>query len=273
MILILKIPTVCMITGLGTIFMKKNFIKKIVLILYKMAFKNVNYVLFQNKDDQRLFLNNNIIKKKITILTPGSGVDIKKYSYKEQSYKKSTIFLLAARILKEKGIIEYIKAAKLIKKNKLKIKMNLVGSFVDNNKSSLPQRIIFNAHKNKVINYLGFIDDIRNEIQKADCVVLPSYREGTPRFLLEGASMGRPIITTNVVGCKEVLRDNKNGFFCKVKDYKSLYLMINRFTNLNINKKKQMSLYSRKFMVNNFDEKIVIGTYLKLINIIKKNES
>ena len=266
---LMKLPTINMITGLGTVFIKDNYLTRLVLILYKIAFKKVNCVLFQNKDDKKIFIKNNIVKEQNTNLVPGSGVDLKKFSYKRLKKKKHTIFLMVARILKEKGILEYIEAAQLLKRENLKIKINLIGSFVKKNKSSLSKDIILRAHKKKIINYLGFIGDIRSEIYKSDCVVLPSYREGTPRFLLEGGAMGRPIITTQAVGCKEVLVNYKNGYFCKIKDYKSLYLKMKKFEKLKFNKKNKMSLYSRNFISHKFDEKKVIDTYLNLIKRLK----
>lgn len=270
---ILKIPSLCMITGLGTIFINKNFLTTIVLLLYKIAFKNVFHVFFQNKDDKNIFIKHKIITSKNCSLIPGSGVDLDKFSYQKYVKKNFTTFLLVARLLKEKGILEYLNAAKLIKKKGFNIKMNLVGSFVANNKSTIDKKIILNANNKNEINYIGFLDDIRPEIIKADCVVLPSYREGTPRSLLEGASMGRPIIATNAVGCKEVVADNKNGYFCNIKDYKSLYLKIIKFHKLSFNKKKKMSLNSRKLVVSFFDEKKVINAYINKINKIYKNES
>ena len=270
---LLKIPSICMITGLGTVFIKKNLLTYFVLFLYKIAFKNVFHVFFQNKDDKKIFLKNNIINSKNYSLIPGSGVDLKKFSYNNYVQNKSTTFLLIARLLKEKGIMEYLKVGKLIKKKNIKIKLNLVGSFVNENKSSIDKKIIFDAHKKKEINYLGFFEDVRLQIKKANCMVLPSYREGTPRSLLEGASMGRPIIATNAVGCKEVVRNNKNGFFCTIKDYKSLYLNIIKFHNLSFDKKKKMSFNSRNLAESFFDEKKVISAYMLKINKIFKYES
>ena len=262
---ILKIPSLCMITGLGTVFIKKNLLTVFVLFLYKISFKNVFHVFFQNKEDKNFFIQNKIITLKNCSLIPGSGVDLKKFRYQKYTKKKITTFLLVARLLKEKGIIEYIEAAKMLKKNKFKIKMNLVGSFVSNNQSSIEKKTIFDANKNNEINYIGFLEDIRPQIKKADCMVLPSYREGTPRSLLEGASMGKPIVTTDAVGCREVVRSGENGFFCKIKSYNSLYLMLIKFHQLSFEKKKKMSRASYKLASSIFDEKKVINAYVNKI--------
>ena len=270
---LLKIPSICMITGLGTVFMKKNLLTFFVLFLYRIAFKNVFHVFFQNKDDKKIFLKHKIINRKNFSLIPGSGVDLKKFSYKKYNKSTHTTFLLVARLLKEKGIIEYINAGKLIKKKKINIKLNLVGSFIEDNKSSINKKIIFEAHKNNEINYLGFFNDVRPQIKKADCMVLPSYREGTPRSLLEGASMGRPIITTNAVGCREVLINKKNGFFCKIMNYSSLYLALIKFHKLSFNNKKKMSINSRNMVNLLFDEKKVISAYMTKIKESLKYES
>lgn len=263
---LLKIPSICMITGLGTVFINKNFLTYFVLVLYKIAFTDVYHVFFQNKDDKKIFLKHKIVNLNNQSLIPGSGVDLNKFKYTNFIKNKFTNFLLIARLLKEKGILEYLKVGKLLKNKKLKIKLNLIGSFIADNKSSISKKIIFEAHKNNEINYLGFFDDVRKQIKKNDCMVLPSYREGTPRSLLEGAAMGRPIITTDAVGCREVLRNNKNGFFCNIKDHKSLYSSLVKFHNLPDYKKKKMSLNSRKLVETFFDEKKVISAYINKIN-------
>jgi glycosyltransferase involved in cell wall biosynthesis len=268
---ILMIPTICMITGLGTVFIDKSFITNIVLILYKISFKNVSHVFFQNKDDKKIFIDRKVISKKNYSLIPGSGIDLKKFRYKKIIKKKFTNFLLVTRIIKEKGILEYIKAAKLIKKKKFKIKFNLAGSFVEDNPSSLSKKIIFQAHKENIINYKGFVKDIRSEIKKADCMVLPSYREGTPRSLLEGAAMGRPIITTDVTGCRETVLGGISGYLFKPKNYKSLYLSILKFHKLPASIKSKMAKKSYELVKTFFDEKIVIKAYEEVIlKILKK---
>jgi len=269
---VLKITCICMITGLGTIFIKKNFITSFVLLLYKFSFKKIAHVFFQNSEDKKIFINNKIITNKNCSLIPGSGVDLKRFQYNKLVKKKVTKFLLIARILKEKGILEYISAARLVKKNNCKIELNLLGAFVENNQSSVSKKIIFEAHKEKIINFIGFRDDVRGEIKKVDCMVLPSYREGTPRSLLEGAAMGRPIITANSTGCKQVVVNGENGYFCKIKDHASLYLKIKKFHNLPFLQKKRMSLNSRRLASKIFDENIVIAAYKDVIQKINLHE-
>lgn len=268
---ILNVPTICMITGLGTVFVDKNFITNIVLILYKISFKKVSHVFFQNKDDKKIFIDNKIILKKNCSLIPGSGVDLQKFRFKKIKKKKFTNFLLVSRIVKEKGILEYIKAAKLIKKNKFNIKLSLAGSYVKDNPSSLSKEIIFKAHKENIINYKGFVKDISSEIKKADCMVLPSYREGTPRSLLEGAAMGRPIIASNVTGCRETVVKGTNGFLFKSRNYKSLYLSILKFHKLPMSAKSKMAKKSYELASYFFDEKIIIKAYrVVILKILKK---
>jgi len=161
--------------------------------------------------------------------------------------------------------LEFVKAAKKINSEKINCKFKIVGSIDEKNPSSINKELIKEFLKNKNNSFNNFSNDIRKFIYWSNCVVLPSYREGTPRGLLEALSIGRPIITSNAVGCREVILNNKNGFITKIKDIDSVYLAFKKFHNLDLSSKVAMSKYSRKFVSKNFDEKKVISIYEKIL--------
>tara|TARA_B110000008_G_scaffold278297_1_gene321703 strand:+ start:1706 stop:2806 length:1101 start_codon:yes stop_codon:yes gene_type:complete len=262
---ILNIRSICMMTGLGTVFIKKNFLTLIVIFLYKISFSKVYKVIFQNKDDKKKFINLGIVNKKKILVSPGSGVDLNFFKYKKNIFTKKTKFLFFGRLLNEKGVHEYIAVAKKFNKLNFNCEFQIIGSLDKNNPSSISQNDLKNFLKFKNNKFQNFKTDVRSSIQSANCVVLPSYREGTPRGLLEALAIGRPIITTNAIGCKEVIENDRNGFVVKIKDVNSLFDAIKYFHNLNFKKKNQMSNYSRTFVSKKFNEDIVINIYEKLL--------
>ena len=270
---ILDIKTINTITGLGTGFLKNNLTTKVIKFLYKISQKNVDKVIFQNKDDLELFIKENLVDKRKTDIIPGSGInpDIFKPIKVE---KKDNIFrfLLIARMLWDKGVGEYVEAARLVKQKYKNVEFLLLGAIGVDNPTTIPEEKIKEWEKEGIVKYLGTTDDVKIEIAKADCIVLPSYREGTSRVLLESASMGKPIITTDVPGCNNVVKDGWNGFLCKVKDNKNLAEKMERMLNLSDEERKQMGKKGREKVIKEFDEKIVIQRYMDLIeNIFIKN--
>lgn len=262
---LLKIKSVCMMTGLGTTFIKKNFLTYLVIILYRISFLKVYKVIFQNKDDRKKFIDYNIIDKKRSVLSPGSGVDLNYFKYKKNKFKNKTKFLYFGRLLKEKGIREFIYVANKFNKLGLNCEFRIIGSLDKKNPSSITKNDLKKFSEFKNNKFENFKNDVRKDLNRANCVVLPSYREGTPRGLLEALSVGRPIITTNAVGCREVIQEGRNGFSVKIKDTNSLFTAIKLFHNLSNKKKIQMSKYSREFVSKKFDINKVIKIYEKLL--------
>ncbi|EFU70158.1 group 1 glycosyl transferase [Aliarcobacter butzleri JV22] len=194
---------------------------------------------------------------------PGSGVDTDKFSPIIYNKKDNIFrFLVIARVLWDKGIAEYVKAAEELKNKYQNIEFQILGSLDAVNKTAVPKEIVDNWVDKKIINYLGTTDNVQDIIKQADCVVLPSYREGTPRTLLESASMAKPIITTNAVGCKDVVDDNINGFLCDVKSIESLKNAMEKMFLLDKNQRDKMGIFGRKKILKEYDEKIVINKYL-----------
>ncbi len=268
----LNIKTINNIAGLGTLFVKQNFITKIAKMLYKYSQKNATKIFFQNRDDFEMFVDENLVEKSKCDILPGSGVDTKEFIPVEYQKEDSRFkFLLISRMLWEKGIGEYVQAAKSIKKLYKNVEFQLVGFLDIENSSAVSKEQMQEWVDNGYVNYLGTSDNIKDEIAKADCLVLPSfYREGTPRVLLEGASMAKPIITTDNVGCRDVVDDGINGYICKPKSAEDLASKMKDMLELSKDERIKMGNKGREKAIKEFDEKIVFDKYLKSIKEILK---
>lgn len=263
----LKVKIINNIAGLGTLFINQNFITKLAKYMYKFSQKRASKVFFQNKDDFELFVKEGLVDAKKCEILPGSGVDIQRFKPIEIERKDNIFrFLLIARMLWDKGVGEYVDAAKIIKKKYKNVEFLLLGDSNVDNPSAISKATINQWEKEGIVKYLGVTDDVRSEIAKADCIVLPSYyREGIPRSLLEAAAMAKPIITTNNVGCREVVDDKVNGFICNVKDSKDLADKMEKILNLTEEERRNMGKAGMEKIINQYDEKIVIKKYLQAI--------
>jgi glycosyltransferase involved in cell wall biosynthesis len=264
-----KIPFVNNITGLGTAFIKKNWVTWLVKQLYQSSQKKAGYVFFQNREDQKLFHKENLIPETVPQeIIPGTGIDIKHFALKPYSKSTPGLFLLIARLIWDKGVGEFVEAARQIKSEFSEAHFQLLGFLDVKNRTAISREQVQEWEAEGVIEYLGDTEDVRPYIEKASCVVLPSYREGLPRTLLEAAAMARPIIATDVTGCREIVQDGQNGFLCKPKDTESLAKKMSVFLNLPLKKRSEMGLQGRKIIEKRFDEKKVVGTIINRINSI-----
>lgn len=268
----LNVPVINNITGLGTTFIKQSWITILARYLYRASLTRSVKVFFQNHSDSQLFIEKNLVTLKAIDQLPGSGIDLKKFYFCSDTSKynigSSMRFLLIARMLWDKGVKEYVEAARLVHHYHPNVKFSLLGFLDLDNPSAVSKKQIDKWVTEGVVSYLGKTDDVRTDIIKADCVVLPSYREGTSRALLEAAAIGRPIITTNVPGCRNIVDHNMNGYLCEPHNINDLAEKILQMIGLSINKRIKMSYYGRKKIEKEFDEKIVISKYLKTINEI-----
>jgi len=257
------------IAGAGKAFTKeKSLFAKTISLLYKLGLSKSFKVLFQNYDDMDLFVSNKIVKVDKVIRIPGSGVNLE--SYKTQSNSSGNQFLFVGRLLKEKGIEYYLEAAQMTLDICPNSSFKIVGEHEDR-PEYIDKGLLDKYLLNKKISYYGSVSpDIMPQIlDEASCIVLPSYyREGVPRSLLEAAAMSKVIITTNNVGCKEVVDDGVNGYKCQIKDVECLHHAMIKFIGLPNEVKLQMGMNGRLKMEQEFNEKIVINTYL---NLIKEN--
>jgi glycosyltransferase involved in cell wall biosynthesis len=268
----LHIPVINNIAGLGVVFGKSGFLVKIVRTLYRLALGRSAKVFFQNNDDRLMFLAGALVRPEVTDLLPGSGVDLSRFVAMALPSASAGVtkfrFLLIARMLWEKGVGEFAEAAKLIRSQWPQAECCLLG-FLDVQNPGAISRAQMDELVASGVTYLGTSDDVRSEITQADCIVLPSYyREGTPRTLLEAAAMARPIITTDAVGCREVVDDGVNGYLCKVRDAEDLAEKMERMLSLSPELRSEMGQRGRAKMEAEFDEQIVIDKYLAAIEEI-----
>ena len=265
------IPFINNVSGLGAVFIRGGWLRRFVSALYRLAFRNSTRVFFQNGDDLGLFLQNQLVKAELTDLLPGSGINLHRFIPFDDSNGRSLNspfrFLLIARMLKDKGIVEFVNAAQLLKDSGIETEFCLLGFLDVQNPAAISREQMKEWSTQGYVKYLGVSDDVREHIASADCIVLPSYREGTPRSLLEAASMAKPIITTNVVGCKEVVENGINGFLCEVKNAQDLALKMKEMLDLSQHHRKLMGQNGRLKMEKEFDEKIVIQKYLNAIDL------
>ena len=264
----LGIPCINNVSGLGTAFLNNSLVAKVARKLYGFAFRFPQKVFFQNPDDQGLFLRFRLVKPEICEVIPGSGIDTARFLPGEQDGGRPFTFLVISRLLYDKGIVEYIDAIKLLKEKGVNARFQLLGAPDSGHKRGIPMPLINEWIKFKAVDYLGTTDEVLPYIHQADCVVLPSYREGTPRTLLEAASAAKPIVTTKVAGCKHVVEDEVNGFLCKERDAEDLALKMEKMYRLNSPALQTLGRNSRKIAVEKFDEKLVIDRYLLAIQEI-----
>ena len=266
----LKIPTINNVSGLGTVFLKDNLLSKISRSLYKLAFRFPAKVFFQNKDDEKLFVDDKLVKPEKTEVIPGSGINIGKFAKTPMQFQSGYTFLLISRIIQDKGIREFIEAIKILKSESINAHFQILGPKEPGHKRGIPLAEIDSWITDGLIEYLGTSDDVRPFISHAQCIVLPSYREGTPRTLLEAASMGRPLIATDVPGCREVVKHGHNGLLCEVRNAQDLADKMRQMLALDESAARVMADNSRKMAEGNFDEQIVINKYCQTIRILTK---
>jgi glycosyltransferase involved in cell wall biosynthesis len=263
----LKIPVVNNISGLGTLFIKNSVSTRIAKLLYRISQRKASKVFFQNNDDLQLFLKNKLITKDKCMLIPGSGVNTQLFIRDKEVNKKNTkfTFLFIGRLIYDKGIIEFIEAAKIMKNKFSNIEFNILGPMYHSNETAIKKSELDDWVKNEYINYIGESDFVKEEMDKVNCIVLPSYREGLSKVLIEASSMCLPVITTNVPGCKDVVIDGETGFLCKVKDSINLAVQMEKIISLSIEELTLMGENGRKRAVEVFDEKIIINHYKDVI--------
>lgn len=266
----LGIPTVNNVCGLGTVFLRKNLLSQVALFLYRWSFRFPKRVFFQNPDDRDLFVSKKLVSASSADLLPGSGIDLQRFTPGPFTRNKPFTFLLISRLITDKGIMEYVEAVRNLKAQGMEARFQVLGAKDPKHRRGISVDTIQSWIDDESIEYLGTTEDVRPFIQSADCVVLPSYREGTPHTLLEAASCGKPIVATDVPGCHQVVKNNHNGLLCKLKDAKDLAEKMLTMSRLDDAKLREFGLNGRQKMESEFDEAIVINKYLGVISSFKK---
>lgn len=267
----LGVPVISSITGLGTVFLNDSLSSKVARMLYRIALRSTRKVFFLNSYDRELFIESKLVKSKKADLMPGSGINTEMFKPSEIKIEKhNTVqFLFIARLLKDKGLIEYIEAARKVSakfvENDIKVEFCILGAYYPGNPTAITEVEMKAWELEGCVKYLGTSNDVSVVISEADCIVLPSYREGLSRVLLEAASMEKPIVTTNVPGCKEVVDHDINGYLCDAKDSHALGEQIEKMILLSNKERQEMGRRGRVKVIKEFDEKIVNEKYKNAI--------
>ncbi len=249
-----KIPYAVNITGLGTAFQKQGMLRNLVIAMYKVSLKKAKVVFFENCENQQIFLDEKIIQPEQACLLNGAGVNLEHFAYAEYpADDEITRFLFIGRVMKEKGIDELFEAMKLLQKDGIACTLDVLGGYEEDYKS-----VIEKYQQEGWLHYHGYQKDVRSFIKNCHCFVLPSWHEGMANTNLESASMGRPVITSNIHGCLEAVIDRESGFLCEKQNPESLYTVMKKFTQLPYEKRKMMGISGRKHMEKVFDKKRVV---------------
>jgi len=263
------IPSVSVITGLGYAFAGNGWLQAVAKFLYKKELRNSREVWFLNEDDRHIFTSRQLIRPEKTFLLPGEGVDTQTFYPAPYTPKKEVTFLLIGRLIRHKGIYEFIQAIQLLKQQGLAIRCQLLGFFDDKNPVAIPRHEIEEWSGTGLLTYLGHTDKVAPFIEQADCIVLPSWREGLPLSLLEGASMCKALIATDTPGCRALIDEAVNGYLCREKDAADLAKKMAVYYHLPAEAKTKMGLAGREKVLSAFTREKVAAIYLEKINLFR----
>jgi glycosyltransferase involved in cell wall biosynthesis len=263
----LGIPVIANLSGLGRAFVAGGWLEFMVRRLYRLALARTRTVFFQNEEDRTLFVGAGLVESRKAKRLPGSGVDIERFQPIRRTGETGRfVFLLGGRLLWDKGVGQFVEAAREVKRQFPQAEFRLVGFLEVQNPSAISRAQIEEWDTEGVIGYHGATDDMPTRFAESDCVVLPSYyREGVPRTLLEAASMGIPIITTDTTGCRDTVEDGVTGFLVKPRNPRDLADKMRRMLGLSPEERDAMGQRGRDKMCREFDERIVIDSYVNAI--------
>ena len=264
----LGIPVINNVSGLGTAFIKRGPLTAIVSSLYRLAFSRSATVFFQNDEDRQLFVRQRLVPAEKAKLLPGSGIDLAAFIPDEAARPvgRPFMFLLVARLLRDKGVGEYAAAAAIVRATCPDVRFALLGFLDVANRTAISREEVEAWTAAGTIDYLGHAEDVRPAMRAADCIVLPSYREGMPRTLLEGAALGKPLIATDVPGCREIARNGVNALTCKVADAQSLAGAMLDMLRMPEEERRRLGRAGRRIAEEEFDEWIVSDRYLTAVS-------
>lgn len=253
----MKIPYIATVTGLGSTFQKKGLLRKMIVVMYRMGLKKASCVFFQNNENQVVFSINKIRGKKSRLVN-GSGVNLKRHEFEEYPKDDVVRFLFIGRIMKEKGIDEFLEAARVL--HGPKVVFELLGYCDEDYQDKLDQ-----YEKEGCIRQLGFDPDVHGYLKRASAVVLPTYHEGMSNVLMEACATGRPVIATRISGCREIFEEGKTGFGCEVRSSEDLIRALRQFLELSRHERAVMGVNARINMQLDFDREKVVQAYYEEI--------
>ena len=263
---VMGVPVIPTVTGLGTAFLSGPAVSFVATLLYRFAFRGTSPVIFQNKDDVAHFCERKIVKENEALLVGGSGIDLQYFRGNIlETDDTATTFVMIARLLKDKGVMEFAEAAAMIKTSGADARFVLVGPLDAENRTAISEEVVDGWVEAGVLTYEGSCEDVRPYIESASCVVLPSYREGAPRTLIEASAMGRPVIATRVPGCTAVVSEGETGLLCEVRDSVSLAGAMQQFLAMTAKERKHLGDSGRLKMEQEFDQALVVDAYTKSV--------
>ena len=261
-----KIPQISVVTGLGYTFIRKGWINRISKALYRFSLRSSKEVWFLNQEDKALFVEENILAQFQARVIGGEGVNVDTYQSFNMPASEPFTFLFIGRVLWDKGIGEYVEAAQVIKKQHPKVQFKILGQLGANNPACVNSQQMNLWEQTGAVKYLGETSNVLPYIEQAHCIVLPSYREGVSRVLLEAASMERPIIASNVPGCREIVVDGITGFLCEPQSVNTLIACMMHMLSLSEEIRKEFGQNARDRVCQLFDEKKIIHLYQDKLN-------
>jgi glycosyltransferase involved in cell wall biosynthesis len=264
---LLGIRTINNISGLGTAFMAAGPLNRLVSALYRLALRKSHQVFFQNPDDLSLFVGKGLVRPGQAALVPGSGIDLDHFRPLPEATDSQLPFrfLFVGRLLRDKGLLEYAEAARLLRPAWPDAEFAILGFAGSDNRSAVPIAEVERWQSEGIVKYLGDTDDVRPFLRDADCVVLPSYREGLPRSLLEAAAMAKPMVATDVPGCRDLVIDGENGLLCEARSPESLAAAMEAMLSLDPAERLAMGGRARERVERQFDQRIVVDAYLEAL--------
>lgn len=257
------------ISGLGVAFMGKGPVRWLVEHLYRLALRRSSTVFFQNPDDLALFKERGLVRAGQAKLLPGSGVDLAQFTPPSGERQVGPFrFLMVARMLWDKGVGQFVEAARIFAERPQPVSFELLGPAEVDNRAAIPLRQLEEWTAEGAVTYLGESDEVRHYMARADCIVLPSYyREGIPRSLIEAAAMGKPSITTDEIGCREAVDDGRTGFLCRARSVESLVEAMERVLALDDAGRFEMGAQARRKAERQFDEKLIGAAYINALAV------
>ncbi|MFN3845715.1 MAG: glycosyltransferase family 4 protein [Paracoccaceae bacterium] len=259
------IPFIPNVSGLGTAFLSGGALQRLAEGLYRTAFRGLDTVFFQNFEDRDLFLARRLVRAEQARLLPGSGIDLARFAPAPWP-DGPPVFLMIARLLRDKGVVEFVDAARRVRAVHPEARFQLLGAADSANRSAIDASTVAAWVQAGVIEHLGTTDDVRQAITAAQIIVLPSYREGAPRTLIEGAAMARPLIATDVPGCRQVVDDGRTGILCRPRDGADLAKACLRMLALTPTARAAMGTAGRAKMATDYDQTHVVAAYLDAID-------
>lgn len=256
------VPAFPNVSGLGTAFIRRNLLTLVVRRLYRIGFRRAPVVFFQNADDRALFVDGGMVMNRQARLLPGSGIDISAWAPENSARPPRRQFLMLARVVADKGVREYVAAARELRARWPDARFRLVGFLDVANRTAIPAAEVDGWVAEGAIEYVAPVADVRPLIRAADFVVLPSYREGLSRVLLEAAALGRPIVTTDVPGCRDIVDDGVNGFLCAARSAEALAAALDRAARVEDPQWRAMAAAGRARVVEGYSQERVTAEYL-----------